>query len=107
MDTLSFRQSHRQGHKLSDGLTQADRHYIDFIVSGQSLKELIGRPKLDLIGTLGWIVDKKLDSQQIDEYVSKIAPELETGRSCFYVCAECGDIGCGAVTAKIISSDGK
>jgi hypothetical protein len=32
-------------------------------------------------------------------------PELKSGRHLLYVCPECGDIGCGAVTV-LLSSEG-
>lgn len=99
MDTLILGHGHRKGETFNNGSTKAERKYFDFIVSGQSLGQLFGLPDFDLIGTFGWTDNK--ENTQIDEFLGHAKPELETGRTCFYVCPECGDIGCGAITAKI------
>lgn len=101
MDTLTLGHGHRKGETFKNGTTKADRKYIDFIVSGQSLGQLFGLPNFDFIGTFGWSDNKEYENKQIDEFLGLVKPELETGRTCLYVCPECGDIGCGAFTAKI------
>jgi hypothetical protein len=83
----------------------AERNYIDFIVSGQSLGQIFGLPDSDLIGTFGWSENKDYENKQIDEFLGLEKPELITGRTSFYVCPECGDIGCGAITAMIEITD--
>lgn len=105
MDTLTFSQGHRKGETCKNGSTKRDRIYIDFIVSGQSLGQLLGLPNFDLIGTFGWTENNEYENRHVDEFLGIEKPELETGRTCFYVCAECGDIGCGAITAKIEFTD--
>ena len=55
----------------------------------------------DQVGIFGWIPDKWYENDRIDEFLGLSPPELTTGRTSFYVCPECGDIGCGAITAKI------
>lgn len=101
METITFGHGHRPGQVFKNGSTQVDRKYIDFIVSGQSLGQVFGLPDFDLIGTFGWTENEEEENKQIDEFLCKVTPELKTGRTMFYVCAECGDIGCGAITAKI------
>ncbi len=105
MDTLILGHGHRPGENFKNGSTKADRKYIDFIVSGQSLGQLFGLPEFDLIGTFGWIENKEQENKQVNEFLGIEKPELESGRTCFYVCPECGDIGCGAITAKIEVTD--
>jgi len=105
MDTLTLGHGHRKGETSKNCSTKADRKYIDFIVSGQSLGQIFGLPGFDLIGNFGWSENKEYENKQIDEFLGLEKPELETGRTCFYVCPECGDIGCGAITAKIEMTD--
>jgi hypothetical protein len=101
MTTLKLVYSNRKGETFEDGTTKSAREYFDFIVSGKSLRDLIEHPELDLIGTFGWSNNKTYEKKQIDEFLGHIKPELKSGRCCFYVCPECGDISCGAITAKI------
>jgi hypothetical protein len=105
MNALELRHGHRKGETFKNGTTKADRKYIDFIVSGQSLGQLFGLPDFDLIGTFGWTENIEYEIRQVDEFLGLEKPELLTGRTCFYVCPECGDIGCGAITAKIELTD--
>lgn len=105
MNILTLGQGHRKGETFRNGSTKTDRKYIDFIVSGQSLGQLFGLPDLDLIGTFGWTDKKEYEYKKIDEFLGIEKTKLETGRTCFYVCPECGDIECGAITAKIEVTD--
>jgi hypothetical protein len=73
------------------------RRYLDFIVDGQSLFEIISS---ELIGRLGW-GRSETDKESVNILLLKKQPDLPNGRCLLYVCPECGDIGCGAITIKI------
>src|SRR5262245_36752005 len=73
------------------------RRYLDFIVDNHSLFEMIFD---DLIGRLGWGTNE-IERDAIDILLLKKPPDLPDGRCLLYVCPECGDIGCGALTVKI------
>jgi hypothetical protein len=80
------------------GSGRTQRDYLDFVVDGQSLHDLL---KLgDNIGCLGWLPQ---DSEQVilQQLMAERLSVLENDRYPIYVCAECGDIGCGAVTVQI------
>ncbi len=74
------------------------REWFDFEVDGQSLYELM---KLgDHIGCLGW---GRPEAERISilQLLRKEKSGIADGRVMLYVCPECGDIECGAVTVKI------
>lgn len=73
------------------------RRYVDFVVDNHSLFELITG---DLIGRLGWGANE-MDRDSVDVLLLKKQPDLPNGRCLLYVCPECGDIGCGALTVRI------
>lgn len=77
---------------------QTERDYLDFIVNGNSLIEIL-EPS-DLIGCLGW-GRPEIEKHTIAQLLTKELPEPESGRVPIYICPECGDLGCGAVTARI------
>ena len=105
LDTLTLGRGHRKGETLGNGMSKAERNYIDFIVSGQSLGQIFGIPNFDRIGTFGWSPNKEYENNRIDEFLGIAEPELTSGRTSFYVCPQCGDIGCGAITATIEVTD--
>ena len=73
------------------GRTQ--RRYRDFVVDGASLLDRLGATD-ERVSVLGcWPDDSQRDAVQ--QLLS--AP----GRVPLYVCAECGDLSCGAITALI------
>jgi len=54
----------------------------------------------DNIGCLGWLSP---DAEQVilERLATERLSELGNDRYALYICAECGDIGCGAITVQI------
>ena len=84
-----------QQHVGGNGATA--RQYIDFVVDGQSLKVMLRSAQ---IGCLGWGAAES-QKESAAKLLLKSEPELPNGRHLLYVCPECGDIGCGAITVTI------
>lgn len=89
--TLELVWSTREG---GGGATRRD--YLDFVVDGRSLQDRL--PPSDTISPLGWGF---IERTHIGQLLMREPPESPTGRVPLYVCAECGDLGCGAVMARI------
>jgi len=71
---------------------RTERRYLDFVVDGISLYDRLGVG--DQVTALGcWSVDSER------AYIQQLLSP--SGRVPLYVCAECGDLGCGAVTALV------
>lgn len=104
MNILGTRWRYRLGgDELSTHGGKAERGYIDFTVDGVSLGDTLRARQRDLIGILGW-GDPKYDLVVVDQLLLRAKPTLATGRQLLYGCSECGDLGCGAITADIAES---
>ncbi|MGB7763409.1 MAG: hypothetical protein WBL33_00140, partial [Candidatus Acidiferrales bacterium] len=76
--------------------------YLDFVIDGCSVGELIGAKKRDQITFLatGFLeVNYALRRLLLQE-----PADLPRNRRSIYVCPECGDIGCGAVTVEVLDA---
>jgi hypothetical protein len=98
-DELKTQIIHRPGGNTG-GTTRHERFSVDFLVNRASLYKLLGADKLDMIGrfskeTPDW------NSKSVEVFIQKLPPDLGNGRVMLYVCSECGDIGCGAITMQI------
>src|SRR5215203_3471935 len=82
------------------GGAQTPRRFLDFVIDGESLYEKLG----DLISPLGWGNNDE-ERKAIDRFLRKSEPDLPNNRTSIYVCPECGDLGCGAISA-VIEGDG-
>ena len=82
----------------SGGGGRTERRYLDFVVDGTSLCDRLGAG--DQVTPLGcWPVET--EREHVQQLLSA------SGRVPLYVCAECGDLGCGAITALVErTSDG-
>ena len=83
--------------KREGGSGRTPREFLDFVIDGESLSEKIGG---DLVSCLGWF-DPKENEKAVNRIMLKADSELSDNRYLLYVCPECGDISCGAVTAVI------
>lgn len=94
MSTLTLQSRRRE---------KRNQTYFDFVVDGVSLYDLL-RPG-DMVSCLGW-PGREFEEIMAARLLLDSAPDLESGRVELYVCGECADIGCGAITARITVSGG-
>jgi hypothetical protein len=78
----------------SGGGGRTERRFLDFVVDGVPLSSQFDA---DFISPFGWF-DVNEQRATIDRLLRKCPPDVAHGRTSLYVCAECGDLGCGAVT---------
>src|SRR5918993_1933708 len=81
----------------SSGLGRTKRRFLDFVIDGVPLSS---RLTVNSISPFGWL-DAREQEASIDRLLGKSPPDMPNGRNTLYVCPECADIGCGAVTLLI------
>ena len=87
----------------ADGTTKTPVTYLDFTVDGAPLlPQLATRASggLDFVGVIqqAWPIETVA---AVERLLGAVEGDLPDGRLSLYVCPECGDLGCGAVTAKL------
>ena len=82
----------------SGGGGRTERRYLDFIVDGQSLHDRL-EPRDHVTGLGCWVAAFERD--YIQQLLARATPGFTARRAPVYVCGECGDLGCGAITAIV------
>jgi hypothetical protein len=93
----------RTGIKYPGGSYKSERHFLDFAIDGQSLWEKLKKP--DMVSVLCF----EYAAQALDESM-KAANRLLLAekadhphdRRSLFICSECGDLGCGAISCLIV-----
>jgi hypothetical protein len=85
----------------------SDRQYLDYIVSGQPLREYLGIKNSSSVTPFGFFQDMEQQKRALKEFRLQQKTQLSGNRIELYICECCGDIGCGSITAKIIASGDK
>ena len=99
--TVGLAWRHRPGITgAAFGGSKTERWYLDFVVNGSSLFELVEAGRYDLVGVLGW-GDERFAVDVRDALLLLRPPTLPSGRVPVFVCPECGGLGCGAIGARI------
>jgi len=102
--SLSFTAAHRPGEKLPGGAFKTARTFLDFVVDGSSLGELIKARKHDLVSFLVAGFAESETARGVRRLLLQEPADLPNNRRSLYVCPECGDLGCGAVTVEVIDA---
>lgn len=97
MHSLKFVNTLRAG-----GSGKTERYYLDFFVSEQPLKKLLGIEGSDSISPFGWINNPKYIKSIIKAFALK-----EKTRATLYVCPECADVECGVFTVEVQENEDK
>lgn len=91
--TLDLRWRIRAG-----GGGRTEQRYLDFVVDDLSLQDRLR--SLDQATGLGcWL--PAAERAYIQQLLARAPAESPSGRVPIYVCAECGDLSCGAITAFV------
>jgi hypothetical protein len=89
LNALKLEIRHRDG-----GNGKTPRDYFDFVIDGEPLSEKVGG---DFASCLGWFVPAE-NERAIHRLLLEGPADCSFERNSLYVCPECGDLGCGAVT---------
>lgn len=90
--------------RIVSASTQHRRRFLDFVVDGTPLYPVVHSQGLDLITDLSRDFNPWSATCAIRRLLGVDEPDAPHGRVCFFVCPECGDLGCGAITARITHS---
>lgn len=91
LSTLRVEWKRRAG---GGGRTQRD--FLDFVIDGQPLSAIVG----DQISCLGWFVPDE-NAKAARRLLLEEPADLPDNRRSLYVCPECGDLACGAVSLVV------
>ena len=90
----------RIGVKYAGGTSKSERHFLDFVVNGQSLWETLGK-RHDMVSILCLEFSPNETAKSIKRLLLSEKADLPNDRRSLFVCSECGDVGCGAMTATV------
>lgn len=90
----------RSGVTFADGGSRSERHFLDFVVDGHSLWHALGKQH-DTVSILCAEFVPEETSKSVRHLLLKEQADSSRGRCSIFVCAECGDLGCGAITALV------
>ena len=89
------------GVEYPDGTFKSQRHFLDFVVDGESLWEKIGKPR-DSVSVICFEYSHEETVKAINRLLLTERAVIPADRRPLFICSECGDIGCGAITAFVV-----
>jgi len=98
---LELKPATRIGVKFSGGASKSERHFLDFVIDGESLWEKVGKP-LDAVSVICFEFFREETIDAVNRLLLTEKAIIPRERRALFICSECGDIGCGAVTAFIV-----
>jgi hypothetical protein len=87
--------------KNSNGTFKSERHFLDFVINGESLWEKLGKSR-DLVSILCREFALTETSRAVDRLLLNGDSDHPQDRRSLFVCGECGDLGCGAITLVVV-----
>jgi hypothetical protein len=98
--TISFVSATRKGESFAGGGSKAERRFFDIVVDGISLWERLGKSH-DMVSVLCIDFATPETLKAVDRLLLRADADLPNDRRSLFVCAECGDLGCGAITLRV------
>lgn len=89
------------GFQDGNVLRHPESHFLDLVVNGSSLREMVGPQAEDMVTELNrpWL---PVVANAVETLMGRRPhDDLRPGRAALLVCKMCGDIGCGMLSAKL------
>lgn len=96
--SFSLTSAVRAGAVFPGGATQSERAFLDFVIDGEPLRPRVPH---DVISVLATDLPAPYLATEVGSLLLETPAPLADGRRVIYSCPECGDLGCGGVTAEI------
>lgn len=93
---LGFTDAFRAG-----GANQQERRYLDYTINGRPLRTIVSAG--DHIGVFGWL-PRESETAFARALLLLERSELPSGRVPLYICPECADLGCQALSARVVET---
>jgi hypothetical protein len=93
MSTIDVRWAERPA-----GAESPARRYRDLVIDGVPVSSLV---RIDVISPFGWGSSDDEERAAAARLLGRVAPNLPHARTSLYVCPECGDLGCTAVSVRV------
>ena len=87
------------------GHDQQRRRFLDFAFDATPIYPLVLASGIDNITPI-WLAGDDWCRTAVRRLLGEAEPDAPDGRVTVYVCAECGDLGCGAITVVIKRDNG-
>jgi hypothetical protein len=98
---LTFIPARRSSIKYPNGTYKSERQFLDFVVDGQSLWEVVGKPR-DLVSVLCAEYSPAESVRAVNRLRLTEKADFPGDRRSLFICSACGDLGCGAITALVV-----
>ncbi|MWC31172.1 hypothetical protein [Paenibacillus sp. MMS18-CY102] len=84
----------------------SSKNFADIKIDGRSLFDLFKSRDFDVIACLGWGT-AQYRTAEIYRLVLEEPSDMQGNRNSIYVCPDCGDLGCGAISVDMQVEDNK
>jgi len=105
LSILSSALAHRPYRDMGGRTYQSVRRYVDFVVDGRSLGQSMKTAGYDLVS----VFTAEWENSCLEEAKQRLLLQRDSDfpgdRRSLYVCGECGDLGCGAVSIIVEFQD--
>jgi hypothetical protein len=99
-DRLTLHPLIRIGERTQAGAYKSERHFLDFVVNGKSLWKAIGESR-DRVSVLCAEYLLEDTSRAVNRLLLTADAIIPNDRRYLFICSECGDLGCGAITLTV------
>lgn len=87
-------------------VTRGEAHYFDVEIDGKPLSQHFAGPRganPSQLSSLGWSsASETCRTKVVAQFLAEAPSDLESGRIPVLVCEDCGDVGCGAITVRVV-----
>jgi hypothetical protein len=96
--SLNLVLAHRPYEDVGNGASRAARTFLDFTIDARSLADALKNAGYDLVSIFTAEWGSSYRESAVRRLLLQDVSDFPNDRRSLYVCGECGDIGCGAVT---------